>query len=721
MSLSMKMAETKIGVTLFSSYAASSKIEKAVSLEELAEMIRNTVAPAKGDLPWLKLARLGNTKTVKGSLRHDANVLSITGIEADYDAEDITIDAAAAKLEQAGVTSIIYTSPSHTPTAPRWRILCPLSSEVAPLRREHLMGRLNGLFGGIFAAESFTLSQSYYYGHINGSTTHDVRVIEGTTIESHDDLDEVWIGRPHTTQSSPSGPYQGAVDRDGLLGEILNGKYHNTIVRLAGLFARERVAPMEARQRLAAAMESIPEHERDARWVARYADLDRCVFDIYGKEAIARAEAGASTFRAAFDPGWTAEGVSRPQTIDHETGEILPDFQASALADMDIDSIRPRRWLYGRELLKGFVSALGSMGGVGKTAYTMVVGLSVVTDRSLFHPGLGRAPAALRVHKSGAVWFYNLEDPQEELLRRVKAALMHHRVSFDEVKDRVYIDSGRDRPLIIASRNEKGDIIATPVVDQLVAELKRRGITLLVVDPFVNSHGAEENRNEEMNIVMRLWAQVANDADCAVWLIHHFRKGGQGGDGESFRGAGAIQGAARSMSTLSPMSPEEAKKLGIADDERRQYVRLDNAKANMAPGASSADWYKLVGVNIGNADSEYPDGDSVHTLEPWNPPSPFDGVPWTDVVGILDRIEAGPGEGERYAFTRQSKDRWAGNIVQEVTCKSPEQAVAILRAWKEAGVLEEGQYNSPRQKGSLTGCVSVNKTKLTEMRSMVSI
>src|SRR6185312_13947725 len=166
-------------------------------------------------------------------------------------------------------------------------------------------------------------------------------------------------------------------------------------------------------------------------------------------------------------------------------------------------------------------------------------------------------------------WFYNLEDPSDELRRRMKALLIHHQVEYEKIADVIFMDSGRDRPLIITKRDERGTIIAHPVVRDLVAELLRRGIVLLVVDPFVQSHTAEENRNEEMNAVMSLWSQVAHLANCAVWLIHHFRKGGQGGDSDSFRGAASIQGAARVMSTLSAMTPEEASKLGVEVEHRR--------------------------------------------------------------------------------------------------------------------------------------------------------
>ena len=140
---------TTVTVTYFDGYAGSRKNERQVSIEELAEQIRIATALEKSALPWLKLARFGNEQTSKGSLRHDRNVISVTGCEADYDGEEVGLDDVIEALEKAGVLAIVYTSPSYRPDAPRWRALCPFSRDLAPPLRAKMVDRLNGLLRGV--------------------------------------------------------------------------------------------------------------------------------------------------------------------------------------------------------------------------------------------------------------------------------------------------------------------------------------------------------------------------------------------------------------------------------------------------------------------------------------------------------------------------------------------------------------------------------------------
>jgi hypothetical protein len=197
-------------VTFFRSWAAKTLSTAELTLEELAERIQRADASAKDKLPWLKLARFGDKRTNKNSLRHDDNVISISGIEADYDGKKISIAEAEKIIRRARVRTLLYTSPSYTVAEPKWRLLLPTSDELLPGEHARLVARVNGLFGGIFASESFTLSQSYYYGSVNGNPDHVAKVFDGACINLRDDLDDGAIYPPGgTTSGGPNEPFTG--------------------------------------------------------------------------------------------------------------------------------------------------------------------------------------------------------------------------------------------------------------------------------------------------------------------------------------------------------------------------------------------------------------------------------------------------------------------------------------------------------------------------------
>ena len=190
-------------VTFFRDFSASTKREEEVSLRALIPRLTDTTAREKAALPWIKLASFGTQRTSHGSLRHNANMLAASGIEADYDGESITVDRARQILAGANVAAIIYTSPSHTEAAPRWRILCPLSHPIAPDDRAAMVARLNGLFVGALAGESFTASQAYYYGRIEGSAAHQVVSIDGRALDLAPELDAAAVGKPEKPRAQP--------------------------------------------------------------------------------------------------------------------------------------------------------------------------------------------------------------------------------------------------------------------------------------------------------------------------------------------------------------------------------------------------------------------------------------------------------------------------------------------------------------------------------------
>lgn len=232
----------------------ASALDRSASTHDLAwsDIVARIVNPPtyanKSDCPLIKLAVFGNTPSPKGFLRHDLNVVAITGICLDYDSEAVPLQEAAARLRTAGVRCIVYTSASHRPEKPRWRVFAPLSVEYPPEYRRAFTAYLDGILGGIVARESYTLSQSYYVGRVEG-VPYETDVIEGRCV---DELTEA-VATPIATGPTVAVPEWRHVPLDTLPIDnearalIRNGAEQGgrseALMTAANALAKARVAP----------------------------------------------------------------------------------------------------------------------------------------------------------------------------------------------------------------------------------------------------------------------------------------------------------------------------------------------------------------------------------------------------------------------------------------------------------------------------------------------
>jgi hypothetical protein len=195
--------------------------------------------------------------------------------------------------------------------------------------------------------------------------------------------------------------------------------------------------------------------------------------------------------------------------------------------------------------------------------------------------------------------------------------------------------------------------------------VRANNIGVLAVDPFAESHTLEENSNPQMIQAAAAWRRVASAGNCAVLLAHHVRKGLVESI-EASRGAKALTDSARIGLLLSTMTEQEADALGIPPETRLQYVRLDDAKANMSARAPKAAWFHLGHVTLDNADASqggpYVKGDQVVVIEAWQPPSAFDDLTDKQCNDVLDRIAAGLPDDALFTDSRRGgSSRWAGS------------------------------------------------------------
>lgn len=373
----------------------------------------------------------------------------------------------------------------------------------------------------------------------------------------------------------------------------------------------------------------------------------------------------------------------------------LPDNWPSPIdwASEEHEANMPRRrWIYARHYIRKYVTVLASAGGIGKSSLTLVEGLSVAADRPL----LGE-----QVIEPTNVWIINLEDPLEETQLRFYAAARHYKLDLEELKGHLFLDGEDTLRMRLAIQNGLGPVwVDERFKDAMMERIKKHEIGLVIVDPFVSSHGVNENDNNQIQSVVEVYRQIARETECAVGLVHHVRKGGTMGGADranidSVRGAVSLIGAARAARLANRITKDEADKLGIPETIAPSVFRVDDGKANLAPPVADAIFRRMINVEIAN-------GEQVGVATAFDLPDAFEGLTAEIGNGILSEFNTGvftKGDlTEYYRLTMRgmkSKDNWAGKIVMKLAAKSEIEAKIILSTWLENGVIEEFDFRSP--------------------------
>ena len=279
------------------------------------------------------------------------------------------------------------------------------------------------------------------------------------------------------------------------------------------------------------------------------------------------------------------------------------------------------------------------------------------------------------------IWIWNLEDDLDELSRSLAAACLHHEIEPAELDGWLYVDSGLEGATLCTARDDReGFQLDNRVLEAVAAEILRRSIDVLVIDPFVSSHQVNESENGRIDAIAKAWARIAKATNCLVILAHHVAKAGAGEvTVNSARGAVSLINAARSVLVLNRMEEVDADRLGIAPSDRRRYIRIGDDKSNRAP-AEVADWFRIASVDLGNSDS-------VGALEAWQMPGLFDDVSLEDLRAVQARVV------ERDWRENHQASDWCGRLVAEVLGldigekAGKAKAAGILREWIKSGAL----------------------------------
>lgn len=263
----------------------------------------------------------------------------------------------------------------------------------------------------------------------------------------------------------------------------------------------------------------------------------------------------------------------------------------------------PRRpWLAEGYLLRRSVTVAAGMGSAGKSSLMCAWSIALC---------LGMPFGRFKPVVAANVVIYNTEDDAAEQQRRLSAALRQFGRTSQDIAGKIT----RCGPTSIGTLLERdpvtGLLMFTRAWQALDALLLERKPGLLILDPLVELHNLDENDNTALRQAFARLRDLAVKHGCAILVVHHARKGGEAGDVDMIRGAGAIVGAARIAITIAPMSEENAAELGIGKAVRRGYFRVDTVKANYSTCAD-ADWHQLLPYVLDNEEE-------VVAATPWIP------------------------------------------------------------------------------------------------------
>jgi hypothetical protein len=350
--------------------------------------------------------------------------------------------------------------------------------------------------------------------------------------------------------------------------------------------------------------------------------------------------------------------------------------------------IPPREWLLSNQFCCGFISSIVAAGGTGKSALRLLQFISLA---------LGRPLCGQHIFRRCRVLLISLEDDRVELKRRIAAVLLHYGIPRSELKGWLFFASPKLAKL--AEVKDRIRIIG-PLVQQIREAIVRYDPDLVSLDPFIKTHGLEENDNVDMDFVCDLLAHLAIEFNIAVDSPHHVHKGQiEPGNADAGRGASGIKDAGRLVYTLVSMSEAEAKIFGIDPENRRTYVRLDSAKVNIAAPSGKAEWFRLIGVPIGNGNKQYPNGDIIQVAEPWSPPDAWKDTTTEALNAILDDIAQGMDNGQRYSNAPNAgEERQVWPVVRKhYPQKTEAECRTIIHAWLETKLLYPEEYDDPVQ------------------------
>jgi len=242
------------------------------------------------------------------------------------------------------------------------------------------------------------------------------------------------------------------------------------------------------------------------------------------------------------------------------TPEPAPPYRTLPAAHLG-DPTAPLRWLLADLFLVGAAGILGGAPKTGKSFFALELAVAVASATA--------AAGRFVVAAPGPVLLCAAEDPPAVVVQRLAALAAARNQALAALPVQVIVEPGVRLP---------------DGLDRLAATVAHLTPRLLVLDPLIRLHRADENSAAEMAVVLDGLRTLARATACAVLLVHHTRKAPAGGvAGHGLRGSSDLHAFGDTNLYLRRLGPDAALELRIehraapCPPPLRLHLRVDDA------------------------------------------------------------------------------------------------------------------------------------------------
>ena len=179
------------------------------------------------------------------------------------------------------------------------------------------------------------------------------------------------------------------------------------------------------------------------------------------------------------------------------------------------DPTTPLAWLLADLFLVGAAGILGGAPKTGKSFFALDMAVAVASGTA--------AAGRFAVPAPGPVLLLAAEDPPAVVVQRLAALAAAREHALATLPVEVIVELGVRLP---------------DGLERLAATVAQVAPRLLILDPLIRLHRADENSSAEMAVILDGLRALARATACAVLLVHHTRKAPAGGiAGHGLRGS----------------------------------------------------------------------------------------------------------------------------------------------------------------------------------------